>query len=282
MRTVNDKPFIVLHIALFVAACFFILTGTARAQEIDECLECHSDRNLTSTDSAGKIHSLYVDKKLFLESVHGRLDYTCMECHTDATLEHPAEGVPDAPCAECHEEAEGKYAKSNHGKLLASGEARAPQCYDCHTMHYTLYSDDQRSSTNPENVPATCSACHKELVNGPGFMEAFIVSKLKGHGKVNLASDFSINRCLDCHAEIANHGAEEKVQPVCARCHELGKGALNLGPIHNSEAFTKAPLRVAVKIFYGFGLAMIALALMSMAGKKYAQPKADEQKEPGH
>ena len=282
MRRVIDKPFIVFSAAIVVAACLFLLTGTVRAQEIDECLECHSDRNLTSTDAAGNVHSLFVDKKLFLESVHGRLDYTCIECHTDATLEHPAEGVPDAQCAECHEESQGKYAKSEHGKLRASGDAKAPKCYDCHTMHYTLYSDDQRSSTNPKNVPATCSACHKELVTGPGLMEAFIVAKLKGHGKVNVAGDFSIDRCLDCHAEVANHGEQEKVQPVCAKCHEPGKGALNLGPIHTAEVFTKAPLRVAVKLFYGFGLAMIALALMSMAGKKYAQPKTDEQEAPGH
>jgi NAD-dependent SIR2 family protein deacetylase len=113
-------------------------------------------------------------------------------------------------------------------------------------------------------------------------MESFIVSKLKGHGKVNVAGDFSIDRCLDCHAEVANHGVKEKVQPVCAKCHEPGKGALKLGPIHKSEVFTKAPLRVAVKLFYGFGLAMIALAFMSMAGKKYAQPKTDEQEAPGH
>jgi hypothetical protein len=69
---------------------------------------------------------------------------------------------------------------------------------------------------------------------------------------------------------------------VCAKCHEPGKGALNLGPIHKSEVFTKAPLRVAVKLFYGFGLAMIALALMSMAGKRYAQQKADESESAGH
>jgi NAD-dependent SIR2 family protein deacetylase len=108
------------------------------------------------------------------------------------------------------------------------------------------------------------------------------VSKLKGHGKVNVAGDFSISRCLDCHAEVANHGEEEKARPVCAKCHEPGKGALNLGPIHKSEVFTKAPLRVAVKLFYGFGLAMIALALMSMAGKKYVHQKTDEPGSTGH
>ena len=282
MHRLFNKKFLLFSVVLVVTTAVVLLTGPVLAQEIDECLECHSDRNLTSTDATGKVHSLYVDKKQFLESVHGKLDYTCVECHKDATLDHPAEGVPDVQCAECHEEAQGKNAKSEHGKLLSSGDAKAPQCYDCHTRHYTLSSDDPRSSTNPKNIPATCSSCHEELVQGPGLMGSFIVSKLKGHGKVNLAGDFNINRCLDCHAGVANHGVKEKAQPVCARCHEPGNGSLNLGPIHKSDVFTNAPLRVAVKLFYGFGLAMIALGLMSMAGKKLAQPNSAEQQSPEH
>jgi hypothetical protein len=282
MTRVIGKPLMVLSALLFLAASIIILPCGALSQELDECLECHSDRNLTKTDAAGKVHSLYVDKKLFVESAHGKLNYTCMECHTEATLDHPTEGVPKAKCTECHEESQAKYETSEHGKLLASGDAKAPHCYDCHSMHYTLSSDNPRSSTNPNNISETCGTCHEELVNGPGLIESFIVTRLKGHGKVNLAGDFRIGRCSNCHFEVANHGKKEKVQPACAKCHEPCEGSINLGPIHKSDVFTQAPLRVAVKLFYGFGLAMIALAFMSMAGKKYTQPKADEQQTPGH
>jgi hypothetical protein len=251
-------------------------SGEALSQSIDDCIECHQDRTLTKTDSTGAVHNLYVDKKLFSESIHGKLDYTCLECHKGATVEHPADGLPDVKCEECHEEALKKYEMSRHAKLAKEGNTKAPRCYDCHTMHYSLYSNDPRSSIYTKNVPATCSTCHEVVVDGPGIIGSVLVAKLKGHGKVNLGEDFRIDRCLDCHFEVANHGPKERPQPVCAKCHEPGKGAINLGPIHKSEVFTKAPLRVAEKLFYGFGLAMIALAFMSMAGKKYLKPKDEE------
>ena len=49
------------------------------AQEIDDCIECHMDTTLTRTDDQGAVHSLYVDKKLFVKSVHGQMDYTCVD-----------------------------------------------------------------------------------------------------------------------------------------------------------------------------------------------------------
>lgn len=268
----------VLLLLLIAAAC----PGEALSLSIDDCLECHQDRSLTQTDSAGIVHNLYVDKKLFSESIHGKLDYTCIECHEGATQEHPASGLPDVKCEECHEEALKKYEMSKHAGLLKEGNTKAPKCYDCHTMHYNFYGDDPRSSINPQNIPKTCSTCHEGLVDGPGLFGSALVARLKGHGKVNLAGDFSVSRCLDCHFEVANHGPKEKEQPACAKCHEPGQGTINLGPIHKSEAFSRAPLRVGVKIFYGFGLAMIALAFMSMAGKKYMKPKEEENENKGH
>jgi hypothetical protein len=253
-----------------------MLSGSALSQEIDECLECHADRNITETDSAGNVHNLYVDKTLYLESIHGKLDYTCVECHTDATLDHPAEGVPDVKCEECHEDVAKKYELSKHSKLLTEGNDKAPHCYDCHTMHYSLYSDDQRSSIHPDNIPETCAQCHGDIVNGPGIVGSAIVAQLKGHGKVNPAGEFRIDRCLDCHSEVTSHGPEEKPKPVCAKCHESANGSLTLGPIHKSEVFSRAPTRIAVKVFYGFGLAMVAFAFMSLAGKKMVKPKCDE------
>jgi len=279
MKKVPGTCFSLWLLVLLIAA---VGPGAALSQSIDDCLECHQDRSLTQTDSTGTVHNLYVDKKLFSESIHGKLDYTCVECHTGATQDHPASGLADVKCEECHEEALKKYEMSKHAKLLKEGNTRAPQCYDCHTMHYNFYSDDPRSSINPKNVPATCSNCHEGLVEGPGLFGSAIVAKLKGHGKVNLAGDFRIDRCLDCHFEVANHGPKERQQPVCAKCHEPGKGALNLGPIHKSEVFDKAPLRVAEKLFYGFGLAMIAFAFMSMAGKKYLKPKEEDKENKGH
>ncbi len=276
MKRILSRHFNTVSLLIFFAAILLCFAGAALSQEIDECLECHSDRGLTRTDASGTVHRLYVDKKLFQESIHGKLDYTCMECHKGATLDHPAEGLPDVQCGECHEEPLKKYEMSRHQRTAPSDKSRKPpQCYDCHTMHYNFYQDDRRSSTNPENIPETCGQCHTELVQGPGLLASLVVTRLKGHGKVNLAGDFRIDRCLDCHTEVANHGSKEKEQPVCAKCHEPGNSHLNLGPIHKSEVFSKPPLRIALKVFYGFGLAMVAFAFMSAAGKKYAGPKPE-------
>ncbi len=278
-RRIDMRYLMLVPLLAGVLTC--VLPELVRSQEIDECLECHADRNLTKTDAGGTTRSLFVDKKLFLESVHGRLDYTCMECHEAATLDHPAEGVPDVTCATCHEEVQKRYAQSAHGKRLVSQDPKAPQCYDCHTMHYTFSPEDPRSSTHQRNIPVTCSACHQELVNGPGRLASLVVARLRGHGKVNLAGEFRIDRCLDCHGEVANHGTEERAVSVCAKCHEPGNNTLNLGPVHTSEIFRKAPLRIAVKLSYGFGLAMVGLALMSMVGKKYAQTRTLENEKQG-
>ncbi len=282
MKIIFTRLFNIVSVCAFISASLVILSGIALSQEIDECLECHSDRELTQTDASGKVHSLYVDKKLYLESIHGRLHYTCVECHEQATLDHPAEGVPDAQCGPCHEEAQKKYTKSEHGKLVASADRRPPQCYDCHSMHYSFSSDDPRSNLNPGNIPQTCGQCHEDIVRGPGFIGSFIVARLKGHGKVNLGVDFRSDRCLNCHSEIFDHSTREKKKAVCTKCHEASKGSLNLGPIHQAEVFSNAPLRVAEKVFYGFGLGLVAFAFMSLASRKYSKPKAADEENKSH
>jgi hypothetical protein len=149
-------------------------------------------------------------------------------------------------------------------------------------MHYNYYNDDPSSSINLNNIPKTCSQCHEAIVGGPGIIGSAIVARLKGHGKVNPGVDYRSDQCLACHYEVANHGPKERVKAECAKCHEPKKGALTLGPIHKSDVFTKAPSRVAVKVFYGFGLAMVAFAFMSLAGKKYQKPKDSEEEPLSH
>jgi len=56
------------------------------AQEVDDCLACHDDTTLTSKDADGTVHSLYVDKKMYLMSAHGEMEYGCTDCHDGPTL----------------------------------------------------------------------------------------------------------------------------------------------------------------------------------------------------
>jgi hypothetical protein len=264
-------------IVAFSAAILFSGPGTVSSQEIDDCLECHQDRNLTRTDASGKVHSQYVNKDRFLRSVHGEMDYTCVDCHEDAEAEsHPAEGIPDVSCGECHEEALKQYEKSKHGQLLKSGNPDAPQCYDCHSKHEIFYSDDPQSSTSPENVSLTCGKCHENEAYGPSPVLSLVTSRVKGHGKVNMSCDFSTRRCTDCHFEVINHGSDELKPQVCANCHEAEKSGFIFGTIHKSGVFKSSFLSVVMVLCYIAAIAGIVFYFKAGADKKEAEGEVKE------
>ena len=239
---------------LFVLACAAVLlvaaAGTqAVAQETDECLECHQDRNLTKKDATGRVHSLYVDKDGFARSVHGEMDYTCVDCHEGARAEeHPAEGLPDVKCGECHEEALAAFTASNHGRLLAAGNPDAPQCYDCHGMHDVLSSDTPAAATSPERLSETCGACHEAQAYNP--LRPNAAARVKGHGKVNMSADFSTENCGACHFEVIRHGDEDREPAVCAGCHEVEKSTLLFGTIHRPKLVTGSLLHAGLLLMY--------------------------------
>ncbi len=153
-----------LTVTIFICVCMALAFGTVRqscAQDIDDCLACHQDRNLTKTEASGKVHSLFVDKEAFLRSAHG--SSACVDCHEGVEAKkHPAAGLPKVQCAKCHEEEAKKYANSKHGQLLKAGNPNAPQCYDCHTMHAVLPAHEAASTVNSANLHKTCGACHEE------------------------------------------------------------------------------------------------------------------------
>jgi len=272
---------------LFLAALPF---SAVFAQEIDDCIECHMDTKLTRTDAQGAVHSLYVDKKLFIRSVHGQMDYTCVDCHEGATADtHPKEGLPDVVCGECHEEALAAHNKTNHGKLLTEGSPDAPQCYDCHSMHEVLPPDDPQSSVHPENLVQTCGTCHteesvaslvgltKEFVQGKeGAAEKFslatlfspVATRLKGHGKVNLSYSYSTQNCGDCHFEVINHGNEELKPRICANCHDVKKSSLIFGKIHRSGVLTSPVLTVLMLLLYAAVVVGLVFYFKGVPGKK--------------
>src|SRR5678809_1201423 len=69
----------------------------------DACLDCHSDKTLTSTNSSGKVVSLFVDVAKLATSAHKT--NSCASCHSDITAKHPDDNVAakTVNCAKCHE-----------------------------------------------------------------------------------------------------------------------------------------------------------------------------------
>src|SRR3974390_3139926 len=109
------------------ALTLFVLFGASAvlaAAEIKNsaCLDCHSDKTLTKTNSAGKEISLFVDVTKLAASVHKT--NLCASCHADITSKHPDDNVQVQPvnCKQCHEKQSESYGASVHGLALAKGE----------------------------------------------------------------------------------------------------------------------------------------------------------------
>ncbi|MFH1567011.1 MAG: cytochrome c3 family protein [Gemmatimonadota bacterium] len=154
------------------------------------CRDCHADAGgephqpgLAAVDCA----ACHPDEGAqYRESVHGRAVAAgnqaaprCTSCHgahdvvapADAASPVAAANLPGT-CASCHDEERiaaayglpprrlATYLDSFHGVASRFGETRAANCASCHGVHHILPSADPRSSIHPDNLPATCGACH--------------------------------------------------------------------------------------------------------------------------
>ncbi len=130
-----------LYLIILMLPVLMIFALPVSAQEIDDCLACHDDTALTSKDDDGIVHSLYVDKDMYLKSVHGEMEYGCTDCHDGPTLAEHKEGkkkYDKMSCGDCHDEALAKHEKTSHGQFAKEGNKEAPTCSDCHTLHAVL------------------------------------------------------------------------------------------------------------------------------------------------
>jgi hypothetical protein len=123
------------------------------------CLVCHDDSELKS--SAGT--TVYVDRKPFASSVHGRAGVGCVGCHADLKgfedFPH-AQDLKAVTCVSCH----GDYGRTSpggvHGTASPRLAANPVQCKDCHGYHDVLPSSDPASRVHASSRPATCGLCH--------------------------------------------------------------------------------------------------------------------------
>jgi len=274
-----------LKTAILASVCLVMAFSHVRhvyAQDIDACLACHQDRNLTKADAAGKVHSLFVDKEAFQKSVHAEMGYACVDCHTGVEAKkHPAGGIKEVKCSttDCHPDIAVKYEKSTHGQLAKAGNPNAPKCYDCHSMHAVMKAAAPASTVNAENLAATCGACHEEEAKAAlvplvlGFVKgeepaksltlatfaAQIATRVKGHGKDNLAYTYSTKNCANCHVDPINHGPEPLKTAVCFSCHgdqiRQQKPGIIFGKIHKVNVVLNPFLSVLLVLAYLAALA---------------------------
>ncbi|HLH53386.1 MAG TPA: cytochrome b/b6 domain-containing protein [Verrucomicrobiae bacterium] len=179
------------------------------------CMECHSDKTLYRTNSAGKGISMFVDEEKLKASVHKT--NTCFSCHSDLTSKHPDDNVPAGPpsCARCHEKQSESYGASVHGLALARGQKDAATCSDCHSGHNILPPRSPESPLNFSRLAETCGTCHDQ--------EAGDVAE-SVHGKAVAAGHRDAPTCTDCHSEhkivaLKSSSSLKISADVCSNCH---------------------------------------------------------------
>jgi formate dehydrogenase gamma subunit len=213
-----------IRFVLTLASC---LLGTAvlAAAEISnsDCLDCHSDKTLTTTNAAGRVVSLFVDPATLAASIHHT--NTCASCHNDITDKHPDDHLAPKPvdCARCHVEPSLTYAASVHGAArregATAGAHHAPACADCHGSHAVLPPDSPQSPLYFSNLAKTCGQCHEQ--ESKDVMESV-------HGKAVAAGRRDAATCTDCHSEhkieaLRDSSSLKISQEICSKCHASEK-----------------------------------------------------------
>ena len=214
---------------VFLAMAGFFATWPAKAAVPDEdCLGCHEDKDLKDNTN----RSLWVDKALFADSIHGRSRISCVSCHSDLgkVRDFPhAEKLAKVDCSTCHPAALEKFSKSIHGKARTDqGEARV-HCQSCHGHHDVLESSNVSSKTHPLQQPATCGSCHfdgsfqtNRRVVAKDFLQSVHGIALVKFGLSNNAT------CVTCHGSHEVVDTSDPISPVSKRhvpntyghCHE--------------------------------------------------------------
>jgi cytochrome b subunit of formate dehydrogenase len=215
-------------------ALLLMAAGTARALDNSDCFACHSDKELTKTNKAGKVVSLFVDEKEYGASIHGK--NLCTSCHAEITeVPHP-DGYTHKPvaCSACHRVETDIYLKSDHGQAVAKGESEAASCKDCHGHSHTLLNyRNPRSPVNHANIPQTCGRCHgntAEMEKFNLYQRAPVATYDRSVHGVALEKRGVTQAavCTDCHGSHDLHKSTnpasklywQNIPGTCGKCHD--------------------------------------------------------------
>ena len=215
------------------------------------CVKCHSDvtaniaRPCETSDKVDCSSCHAEESDIYFQSGHGKAYFAkhenapyCTDCHgSHKVIPSENENSPtfrsEVPklCGECHKEngqaVEGTnlketdayydYSTSVHGRSLEEkGLLSAAICTDCHTTHFMLKEDDERSSVNPANLAKTCGNCHK------GIYDQYIDSE---HGISANTEELKFPTCETCHSahnisEVHESKFMSEISSQCGQCHE--------------------------------------------------------------
>ena len=263
---------VVVCVTLVLVVCSF-----SSAQEIEDCLMCHEDPDLTG-EIDGKEVSVFIDLEDHAASVHA--DFECVICHQDlmdADLPHEDE-LEAVDCGMCHDDQAAQHDHSLHGRAAVRGDPLAPTCADCHGKHRILSHTDRSSRTAIMNVPGLCGTCHSEGspvslthdIPQDRILENYSMSI---HGEGLFRQGLTVTAvCTSCHTshnilpheEADSSIHRDNVVHTCTRCHgqiEQVHRKVIEGQLWESEP-DKIPVcvdchspHVIRKVFYPAGMA---------------------------
>ena len=180
---------------------FFLLFTMSLAQEdVEVCMDCHSDKELTS-EKDGIEYSVHVDLQIFNNSVHEVI--SCTDCHLDVDpddLPHE-ESLAKVNCAECHDTEIFNESVHGNGKVA---------CNECHGEHNIQFSDSLKPIFDD-----LCLSCHSSAASD--FNQSI-------HSSITLEGNEELG-CTSCHSQSihtleSGKFAEESLHQICQSCHK--------------------------------------------------------------
>jgi cytochrome b subunit of formate dehydrogenase len=215
---------------IFFLAVVLCSTSFLFSQTKEECLACHSDKDLTMQRN-GKSVSLFVDDGVFSHSAHRKL--VCVACHTGFdpnNVPHKAKITP-VQCQTCHQDVIAKH-PFHQVELLKAGKNVSLMCVECHGTHDIQSPGVPGSKFSPERIVESCGTCHQEE------KRAYLLSV---HGKANAAKVALAPTCIQCHSRnitsvaAAGDSAALKIsqEQVCITCHVKSKNMPAMVPTAN-------------------------------------------------
>jgi cytochrome b subunit of formate dehydrogenase len=211
-----------------------------RANVPDTCAKCHGNiQEMEKFNLRQRAVVVSYDK-----SVHG-IAHTngvvnaavCTDCHGSHDLHRSTnpqsklywQTIP-ATCGKCHDNVRETYARSVHGKAVASGVRDAPVCTDCHGEHSITAVKLAASRVSPANIPETCGQCHaaQRIITQyrlpPNVFTTYIQSF---HGLALQGGNLTAANCASCHgihdilpsSDSLSTINTNNLPQTCGKCH---------------------------------------------------------------
>ena len=211
---------------------YFLLIASSVlfAQTNSDCLDCHSDNELTY-ERHGKEVSIFTSESKLRNSAHGNIQ--CVACHKGFDAEDiphkEGNNIYRVDCANCHKEISNQNKNDIHNRLKKQNGIKTPSCLSCHNYH-----DVKKLSQISDKAKTFCSDCHNETKTAEDFHARKYINdqvcsdchdNVEDHKLELQSSVHNKISCTDCHIYVANnfddHSEEPSsaIQAGCAFCH---------------------------------------------------------------